>query len=155
MKLALLSFIVTSVSAWSVTFHDHDQCAGGTTFHYGGGSNTGAENLAQCFTMTSIDKSYANYDAKSVNIVFGGCTIDIFTDRLTSPGLAGCVASNSEPSNWQRINHIEDDCIQVGQVESGKVASLVGFMLSIALGHVPLDDQDFDSLRQRKSDWSN
>lgn len=112
MKLVLLSFIVTSVSAWSVTFHDHDQCAGGTTFHYGGGSNTGTEHLAQCFTMTSINKSYANYDAKSVNIVFGGCTIDIFTDPLTSPGLAGCVASISEPSNWQSINQVQDGCIQ-------------------------------------------
>ncbi|KAH0432945.1 hypothetical protein CcaCcLH18_06060 [Colletotrichum camelliae] len=120
MKLALLSFIVTSVSAWSVTFHDHDQCAGGNTFHYGGGSNTGTEHLAQCFTMTSINKSYANYDAKSVNIVFGGCTIDIFTDRLTSPGLAGCVASNSEPSNWQRINQVQDGCIQLDKSKLGK-----------------------------------
>ncbi|KAF4919795.1 hypothetical protein CGCVW01_v007560 [Colletotrichum viniferum] len=112
MEAALLSFIVTSVSAWSVTFHDHDQCAGGTTFHSGGGSNTGTEHLAQCFKMTSIDKSYANYDAKSVNIVFGGCTIDIFTDNLTSPGLAGCVVSITEPSNWQRINQVQDGCIQ-------------------------------------------
>ncbi|KAF4826786.1 hypothetical protein CGCTS75_v008854 [Colletotrichum tropicale] len=112
MKLALLSLIVTSVSAWSVTFHDHDQCAGGTTFNYGGGSNTGTEHLAQCSTITNIDKSYTNYGTKSVNIVFGGCTMDIFTDRLTWPGLAGFVASISEPSNWQRINQVQDECIQ-------------------------------------------
>ncbi|KXH34119.1 hypothetical protein CSIM01_07121 [Colletotrichum simmondsii] len=120
MKLTLLLSAVTTASAWSVTFHDHDQCAGGTTFHYGGGSNTGTDHLAQCFTMSSINKSFANYDAKSVNIVFGGCTIDIFTDRLTRPGLEGCVASISDPTNWQRINQVQDGCIQLSSSKLGK-----------------------------------
>ncbi|OHE98673.1 hypothetical protein CORC01_06124 [Colletotrichum orchidophilum] len=108
MKFAVLLSVMTVVSAWSVTFHDHDQCVGGRTFHYGGNGHTGSDHVGQCFTMTSIDNSFANYDAKSVNIVFGGCSFDFYTDYYLDAG--PCVASNN--NNWQRVDDDGDGCIQ-------------------------------------------
>ncbi|OHE95853.1 hypothetical protein CORC01_08850 [Colletotrichum orchidophilum] len=108
MKLAVLLSAMTAVSAWSVTFHDHDHCANGTTFHYGGGGDTGSDHVGDCFTMTSIDNSFANYDAKSVDIVFGGCSMTFFTDYYLD--LGPCTTSNND--NWKGFDNDGDGCKQ-------------------------------------------